>query len=303
MTAQALPWSNGAAYIDGAFCPIEEAKISVLDMGLTRSDCTYDVVHVWKGRFFRLDKHIQRFMASVKSLRLDLGFGPDELTDILHGVVSRGGLRDSYVSMTCTRGRPAPGSRDLARVATASTASQNPFVWISSPEQQATGTHMWISDMPRIPPESVDPAVKNYHWLDLDMALLDAYDRDAQMVVLRDLSGAITEGAGYNVFAFVDGRWLTPNSGSQGHSTRRTVIELCRESNVDVEEGRSSRRRPASPDEVIVTSTAGGIMPVTRLEGRSIGEDDPAHAPSPPDALLGRPRSRAMVDSGSVRRT
>jgi branched-chain amino acid aminotransferase len=230
---------------------------------------------VWKGRFFRLDEHIQRFMASVKSLRLDLGFGPDELTDILHGVVSRGGLRDSYVSMTCTRGRPAPGSRDLRTCRNSFYCFAIPFVWISSPEQQATGTHMWISDMPRIPPESVDPAVKNYHWLDLDMALLDAYDRDAQMVVLRDLSGAITEGAGYNVFAFVDGRWLTPDSGTLKGITRRTVIELCRESNVDVEEGQLLADDLRRADEVIVTSTAGGIMPVTRLEGRSIGDGRP----------------------------
>ena len=60
-------------------------------------------------------------------------------------------------------------------------------------------------------------SVKNYHWLDLDMAQFDAYDHDAQMVVLRDMSGAITEGPGYNIFAFVDGRWLTP----AGHAARR----------------------------------------------------------------------------------
>ena len=50
------PWPGGAAWIDGRYCPIEEAKISVLDLGVTRSDCTYDVVHVWCGRFYRLDR-------------------------------------------------------------------------------------------------------------------------------------------------------------------------------------------------------------------------------------------------------
>ena len=43
------PWPGGAAWIDGRYCPIEEAAISVLDLGVTRSDCTYDVVHVWRG--------------------------------------------------------------------------------------------------------------------------------------------------------------------------------------------------------------------------------------------------------------
>ena len=64
------PWPGGAAWIDGRYCPIEEAKISVLDLGVTRSDCTYDVVHVWRGRFYRLDGHLDRFAASMALLRL-----------------------------------------------------------------------------------------------------------------------------------------------------------------------------------------------------------------------------------------
>src|SRR4029079_8318599 len=101
--------------------------------------CTYDVVSVWNGRFFRLDEHIERFLASVKSLRLDLGFDADGLADVLHGVVSHAGLRESYVSMTCTRGRPAPGSRDLRTCRNRFYAFAIPFVWISSLEQQAVG--------------------------------------------------------------------------------------------------------------------------------------------------------------------
>ncbi|MGH3190284.1 MAG: aminotransferase class IV [Streptosporangiaceae bacterium] len=60
-------------------------------------------------------------------------------------------------------------------------------------------------------------------------SLLDAYDHDADLVVLRDLSGAITEGPGYNVFAFTAGRWLTPADGTLAGITRRTVIELARD--------------------------------------------------------------------------
>ena len=62
----------GIAYLDGRFCPISEAKISVLDWGFLRSDATYDVVHVWRGRFFRLDAHLERFFRSVERLRLTL---------------------------------------------------------------------------------------------------------------------------------------------------------------------------------------------------------------------------------------
>src|SRR5579859_3833360 len=94
------PWAGGAAWIDGGYRPIEDAKISVLDLGVTRSDCTYDVVHVWHGRFYRLDAHLDRFAASLARLRLDPGHDRAALEDILHGCVARTGLRAAYVSMT-----------------------------------------------------------------------------------------------------------------------------------------------------------------------------------------------------------
>jgi len=272
---QMAPWTNGAAYSDGGFCSIEQAKISVLDMGLTRSDCTYDVVHVWNGRFFRLDAHIDRFLESMARLRLDAGHDRAGLEDILHEVVRRSGLRDSYVSMTCTRGRPAPGSRDLRTCRNNFYCFAVPFIWITTPEQQRTGVHMWISDIPRIPPESVDPVVKNYHWLDFDMALFDAYDHGAQLVVLGDLSGAVTEGAGYNIFAHVDGRWLTPATGALRGVTRQTVIDLVTAAGGIVEQGRLSAHDLQRANEVLVTSTAGGVMPVTTLHGQPVGDGMP----------------------------
>ncbi|MEE8535019.1 MAG: aminotransferase class IV, partial [Kiloniellales bacterium] len=94
----------GVAYVDGRFCPISEAKISVLDWGFLRSDATYDVVHVWRGRFFRLDAHLERFLRSVERLRLTLPVDRAGLSAILMDCVRRAGLRDAYVEMICTRG-------------------------------------------------------------------------------------------------------------------------------------------------------------------------------------------------------
>ena len=274
-TAAAPPWPAGAAWIGGRYCPVEEARVSVLDLGVTRSDCTYDVVHVWRGRFYRLDAHLDRFTASMARLRLDPGHDRAGIEAILHGCVRRAGLQDAYVSMTCTRGRLAAGSRDLRTARSTFYCYAVPFVWISTPDRQATGASMVISEVTRIPPQSVDPSVKNYHWLDLDLALLDAYDQGAELVVLRDLSGAITEGPGFNVFAHVDGRWLTPDIGTLQGITRRSVIELAGEAGQAAEEGRLSAADLSRADEVLVTSTAGGIMPVTVINGHPVGTGAP----------------------------
>jgi len=274
-TGDGAPWPSGAAWIDGRYCPIEDARISVLDLGVTRSDCTYDVVHVWEGRFYRLDAHLDRFAASITRLRLDPGHDRAAIEDILHGCVRHAGLRAAYVSMTCTRGRMPPGSRDLRTARSMFYCYAVPFIWVSRPEQQEKGARLWISDVTRIPPQSVDPTVKNYHWLDLDLALLDAYDHDADLVVLRDLSGAVSEGPGYNVFAYFGGRWLTPGRGTLAGITRRSVIELAREAGQRVDEGTLTATDLLAAGEVLVTSTAGGIMPVTVVDGKPVGTGAP----------------------------
>jgi branched-chain amino acid aminotransferase len=269
------PWPAGAAWIDGRYCPVQQAAISVLDLGVTRSDACYDVVHVWDGRFYRLDDHLDRFAASLSRLRLNPGHSRTEIEAFLHGCVRHAGLRAAYVSMTCTRGRLASGSRDLRTARNTFYCYAVPFVWITSPDQQAAGASMRVSQITRIPPQSVDPSAKNYHWLDLDLALLDAYDHNAGLVVLRDLSGAITEGPGFNVFAHVDGRWLTPAHGILRGITRRSVIELAVQAGQPVHDGRLTAADLRRAAEVLATSTAGGIMPVTLIDGKPVGTGTP----------------------------
>ena len=63
------PYANGAAYVGRRFVPIAEATLPVTDWGFTRSDAVYDVVHVFKGGFFRLDDHLDRFMRSIAQNR------------------------------------------------------------------------------------------------------------------------------------------------------------------------------------------------------------------------------------------
>ena len=196
---------DGIAWVNGAYLPLAEASVPLTDRGFVRSDATYDVTHVRDGRFFRLNDHIDRFFESMSGLRLSLPFGRDEIAEILTQCVRRSGLRDSYVSMTCTRGVPPKGTRDPRDCENRFYAFAQPFVWIATPEQQAGGISLLISDVRRIPPESIDTRIKNYHWLDLTMGIFDAYDKGALVSVLSDGDGNVTEGNAFNVFAVTDG--------------------------------------------------------------------------------------------------
>ncbi len=82
-----------------------------------------------------------------------------------------------------------PGSRDPRTCTNQLFIFVIPFVWIANPGQQQTGMSMIISKQQRIPPQSVDPAVKNYHWLDLVMGQFEAFDSGAQTAVVVDEAG------------------------------------------------------------------------------------------------------------------
>lgn len=261
----------GVAYINQEYVPMSEAKISVLDWGFLRSDATYDVVHVWKGRFFRLDVHIDRFIASLEKLHMKLPVSRPELENILAECVSRSGHEDAYVEMILTRGVSPTFSRDPRDAVNQLICFAIPFGWILRPEDREDGLSVIISDIQRISSASVDPRVKNYHWLDLVMGLYDAYEHDAKAAILSDSAGNITEGPGFNVFVVRGNEISTPGAGVLQGVTRRSAIEIARELGYVVAERDVSRPELMDAAEIFATSTAGGIMPVTKLNGREIG--------------------------------
>ena len=260
--------TKGFAYVDAEIVPISEAKISLLDWGFLHSDATYDVVHVWDGKFFRLDDHLERFFSSMDKLRMSIPYTREELQLVLSNCVKASGLREAYVEMITTRGLPIPGSRDPRTCTNQFFAFAIPFVWITKSQN---GLHLIVSSKQRIPVESVDPAVKNYHWLDFVMGLFEAYDRGGETAVVVDSQGNITEGPGFNIFAVKDTAITTPASGVLEGITRKTAIELATEYGYKVIQGNLAPEYACSADEVFATSTAGGILPITKIDDKIIG--------------------------------
>jgi branched-chain amino acid aminotransferase len=269
------PLSDGAAFVEGDYVPIGEARLPLLDWGFTRSDAAYDVVHVWKGSFFRLDDHLDRFQRSCDRLRLDPGYGRDQMREILMRCVRRSGLREAYVEMICTRGVPAPGSRDPRLCRNQFFAFAIPFVWIISRSRQKEGAHLIISDVPRIAPASVDPTVKNFHWGDFTRALFQAFDRGGESAVLVDGDGYLSEGPGFNVFRVHQGGVTTPEGTVLEGITRASVRELCEELGIPFAVKRIIPDELRDADEVFISSTAGGVMPVSRVDQRILGNGRP----------------------------
>ena len=261
--------------MDGSFVPVAEARVPILDWGFLRSDATYDVAHLWRGSFFRLEDHLDRFESSMARLHLRSPYGRVRVREILVECARLSGLRDAYAEVICTRGVPPAGSRDPRDCENNFFAFVVPFVWIASPGKQEHGLHATISGVQRISPGSVDPTAKNYHWLDLTMGLYEAYERGGETAILVDREGNVVEGPGFNVFVVRDGVVLTPDSGVLEGITRRTVMELSSDLGIPLERRSIPAGEMRRAEEAFVTSTAGGIMPVTKVDGRALGDGKP----------------------------
>lgn len=266
-----IDFSAGVAWQRGAYVPIADASVPLTDWGFLRSDATYDVVTVWDGAFFRLDAHLERFLRSCTRFRLDPGRAPEEITDILAQCVRLAGLRNAYVEMLCTRGQPPWGSRDPRQAVNQFHAFAVPYVWIANEEQRARGLNVVISDVQRIPPASVDPTAKNYHWNDLTMGLLGALDAGGDSVLLTDAHGNVVEGPGFNVFAVRRGRLVTPREGVLEGITRRTVIEMAAALGIPVELRALPADELRAADEAFLSTSGGGVLAVTKVDGRAVG--------------------------------
>ena len=265
-------FSRGAAFVDDQLVPISEARIPIIDTGFTRSDLTYDVVGVWEGAFFRLEDHLDRFERGCGRLRLRLPLACEEIRAVVHELVRATGLREAYVEVICTRGIDPDGKRDPRTFENRFYAYAIPYVWITRPEATIDG--VIARTVTRISPSSVDPTVKNFHWGDLTRGQFEAYDRGGSHPLLLDADDNLTEGAGYNVFVVSEGRMATPDAGVLEGITRRTAIELGEEIGVQTAIRTIHADELRDADELFATSTAGGIMPITRLDGVPVGDGE-----------------------------
>jgi branched-chain amino acid aminotransferase len=105
--------------------------------------------------------------------------------------------------------------------------------------------------------------------------MFEAYDRGAGSAVLLDREGYVTEGRGWNIVALIGGKLLSPDRGVLEGITRRTVLELAAQLKIEARLARIAADELRRAEEIFLTSTAGGIMPVKTIDGRAVGKGRP----------------------------
>lgn len=272
-TQAANPFAAGVAWVEGALVPVHEARIPLLDEGFTRGDLTYDVPSVWDGRFFRLDEHLDRLEASCKKLRLKIPLAREAVKKTLVQMVAASGIRDVFVELMVTRGlKGVRGARPGDVQKNNLYMFIKPYIWVMEPEMQLAGSGSAIvaRTVRRTPPGAFDPTIKNLQWGDMVRGMFEAQDRGAAFPFLTDGDTNLTEGAGFNIVVVKDGVLATPERGCLEGVTRRSVIDAAHSLGYEIRVEIVPVEAAYQADEIFMCTTAGGIMPITTLDGQPV---------------------------------
>jgi branched-chain amino acid aminotransferase len=260
---------NEIVYVNGAFLPVEEAAISVLDYGFLFGYGLYETTRTYSGRCFRLSAHLQRLEKAARALSI-----PADITQfetLMRETVRRNPLGSGRLRLTLT---PGPGS-----AASDISTCHNPTVLCMhieyrphSPEVYARGLSVILSDTRRNS-QSILPGMKASaiveSMLAKQQARLSGYD-DA--LLLND-QGRLAEASSSNMFMVSQGILKTPRTGDGllPGTTRQVVFELAGQLPIECCQCDISPEELAVADELFITNAMIEIMPVTRLDGKAIG--------------------------------
>lgn len=269
------PFAKGISYVEGRYVPLHEARVPLLDQGFLKSDLTYDVPAVWDGRFFRLDDHLDRFERSCERLRLRSPLSRQETRDRLVEMTAMSGIRDAYVMLIVTRGLHYIRQYAPEECENFCYLMVMPYLWVMDEATQKTGGSAVVTrTVRRVPPGAIDPTVKNLQWGDFTRGIMEARDRGAMYPILTDGDANLTEGSGFNVILVKDGKLYTPRKGVLEGVTRKSVLALADELGLPYTIDDVPVELAYSCDEILFVTTAGGVMPITTLDGRPVGQGE-----------------------------
>lgn len=264
-------------YIDGIIHERGEARISVFDRGFLYGDSVYEVMRTSGGRPVDLGPHLDRLERSASAIALEV---PDraEVLSAIQGTLAAADNPESYIRVIVTRGGGEIGLDMTLADQPSLIVIVKPLVLLR-PEAYAHGIKLAIVGVQRTPRRAMDPGVKSGNYLNNIMALHEARQSGADEAIMCDAQGRIAEGSTSNVFVVRGGQVITPaiHIGLLQGITRERVMDLLRKDGIEVETGALTPEEVYAADEVFITSSIRGVVPVARINDQSL----PVPVPGP----------------------
>ncbi|MBN2753979.1 MAG: branched-chain-amino-acid transaminase [Candidatus Goldbacteria bacterium] len=263
--------------LNGKMVPKEKAVISVFDHGLLYGDGIFEGIRVYSNNVFRLKDHIERLYDSAKFLNMDIGMKQEEMVKQVVETVKVNKLKDGYIRLVVTRGVGDLGLDPKKCVDGVTFFIIAANISLYPEELYKKGMAITTVAVRRNLSETLEPRVKSLNYLNNILAKMEAGNHGSAEAIMINNLGHVAEATGDNVFYFKKGKLYTPTlaSGALGGMTRRTVMEIGEGLKMDVFESIVTRYDLYTADECFLTGTAAKVIPVTKIDGRVIGEGVP----------------------------
>jgi branched-chain amino acid aminotransferase len=264
-------------YVDGTLVPRDEARVSIFDSGFVLGDGIWEGLRLVRGRLVSLEAHLDRLYEGAKAIALDIGLSRDELVAAVKETLDANGMTDGvHVRLMITRGRKKTPNQDPRF------ALGKPTIVIvaeykqPNPAAKAKGLTLFTSTFRCSGPDVFDLRLNSHSRLNLIQALIQAIEAGGDEALMLDPHGFVASCNSTNFFVVRRGElWTSTGRYNFKGITRGTIVELCAAHGICVRELDFTLAEAYGADEAFVTGTLGGVTPVVRIDGRTIGAGVP----------------------------
>lgn len=248
-----------------------DARISVFDRGFLYGDSVYETLRTAGARVVEFERHLARLHHSARGIGLDIPFADAEIRAAVAATHVETGNDDSSIRIIVTRGT-GPVALDPRTSEGATLVVLVQPLTLPPPELYERGIAVVVVTVDK-GGGGLDPSIKTGNYLSNIQALRQAIAQGADDAILCNRRGEVSEGSTSNVFIVQGERLRTPDIGAGllAGITREVLVELAQAARIPVDEGALRPEDLYAADEVFLTSSVRGIMPVTRIGGQPVG--------------------------------
>ena len=263
-------------YVDGAFYPKSQAKVSVFDHGLLYGDGVFEGIRAYNGSVFKLKEHIDRLYRSAHMIMLEIPVSKEEMIQTVLETLRKNNLTDSYIRLVVTRGVGDLGLNPK-RCAKPTIIVITDTIALHKSEAKEKGVTAMISWVKRDPVDATSHEIKSLNYLNSILAKIEANIGGVDEAICLDKNGFVCEGVAENIFIVRNGRIFTPPSytGALPGITAEEIAKLARKLGYEVKDKNITPYELFNAEEVFFTGTAAEIIPVREINKRTINDGKP----------------------------
>jgi branched-chain amino acid aminotransferase len=262
--------------INGELLPREKAVISVFDSGFILGDGVWEGLRVEDGTVLFLERHLQRLFEGMKTLDFEPDFDKPALTRRLYALLKANGMVDGvHIRLMVTRGVKSTPYQDPRMTITPPTVVIIPEYKEALPENVARGVRLYTVYVRRGYSDVQDPTLNTHSKLNCIGACIQATKAGADEALMLDPHGFVATCNSTHFFIVRNGEiWTSTGDYCLDGITRGKVLEMASELGLTARETNFTLTDVYNAEEAFVTGTFAGLVPVTEVDGRAIGEGD-----------------------------